>query len=189
MTSRKIKDEAYSAADKIDFGLLHQHIHFLSGDIAEANISAAIKWIVYENAVNPEAMLTLYVNSDGGILTEAFALIDIMHTSKCKIQTIGMGSICSAAFLIFVSGAKGKRFISKNTSIMCHQYTDDASGKYHDLDARIKETKLTNDRMVAVLTRSTNLDAAAVAKKLLPPSDVWLTPEELVKYAAADQII
>ena len=72
---------------------------------------------------------------------------------------------------------------------MCHQYTDDASGKYHDLDARIKETKLANDRMVSVLTRSTNLDAAAVAKKLLPPSDVWLTPEELVKYAAADQII
>jgi ATP-dependent protease ClpP protease subunit len=72
---------------------------------------------------------------------------------------------------------------------MCHQYTDDASGKYHDLDARMKETKLTNDRMVAVLTRGTNLDAAAVMKKLLPPSDVWLTPEELVKYAAADQII
>ena len=72
---------------------------------------------------------------------------------------------------------------------MCHQYTDDAAGKYHDLAARMRETKFANDRMIAVLTRSTNLDAAAVMKKLLPPSDVWLTPEELVKYAAADEII
>lgn len=177
------------AAERINTGLLNNHIHFLNGGINEFTVEDAIKWIIYENTITEQdKVLTLYINSIGGSLAEAFALIDIMKQSNYPIRTIGIGNIISAGFLIFSCGTKGQRIIAKNTSIMCHQYSGGSWGKHHDLEAHVKEMKLTNDRMINILTEVTGLDAKTVNTKLLPPSDVWLTPEELVKYGVADII-
>jgi ATP-dependent protease ClpP protease subunit len=42
--------------------------------------------------------------------------------------------------------------------------------------------------MKKVLSESTGLTEKAVKAKLLPPSDVWLTPAEAVALGAADHI-
>jgi ATP-dependent Clp protease protease subunit len=184
------KDEnIMGAADKIGITLLDNHIHLLSGEINEENIDEAIRWIIYENLSETEKTLSLYINSHGGDLSEAFGLIDIMRNSKHPIQTIGLGSVCSAAFLVFASGTKGERYISKNTSIMCHQYTGDLQGKYHDMKAYIHENELTNLRMISLLQECTDLEPRAIKTKFLPPSDVWFTAEELVELGIADQIL
>jgi hypothetical protein len=49
--------------------------------------------------------------------------------------------------MIFSSGYKGKRYIAKNTSIMCHQYTGGIEGKHHDIKSHFKELELTNTRV------------------------------------------
>ena len=189
MATRKIKDEATTAQDKIDFGLLNNHIYFLTGDITEASVNGVIKWIVYENAINPKSKLTLYINSEGGSVGDAFALIDVMRNSKCRISTIGLGSICSCGFFIFAAGAKGNRYIAKNTSILCHQFSATMDAKFHDLEAFGIESKLTNQRLTTLLVESSGLSASEVKKKLLTASDVWLTAEELVEYGIADVVI
>ena len=67
------------ADEKIGMGLLNAHIHFLTGEIEEENIKSAIQWIVYENLNgNDNSPLSLYINSTGGDLNEAFGLIDII---------------------------------------------------------------------------------------------------------------
>ena len=190
MKNKKELDDFLMASEKIELGLLDKHVHFLSGEISEKNIEDTIKWIVYESTIGPaDKILTLYINSIGGFLADSFALIDMMKISKYQIKTIGIGSICSAAFLIFSAGTKGKRFIAKNTSIMCHQYSDEISGKHHDIKAHLKEAELTNERMVQVLKNNTNLDVKAIKSKLLPPSDVWLTPDKLIEYGIADHFL
>ena len=191
MTNKKDFDLDVSALEKIGLGLLNSHVHFLTGEIEEENIENAIKWIVYENLIcgNSPKTLTMYINSNGGDLNSAFALIDVMKQSKCPIRVIGLGSICSAAFMIFSSGTKGERYIANNTSIMCHQYTGDLQGKYHDMKAYIHENELTNLRMISLLQECTDLEPRAIKTKLLPPSDVWFTAEELVELGVADQIL
>jgi len=191
---KKINEESedFCAEDRIEFDLLKHHVHFLSGDIDEDSIDKAIKWIVFEHLSakeNEQKVLTLYINSDGGYLSDAFALIDIMRQSKFTIQTIGLGSIASAAFLIFASGTKGHRYIAPNTSIMCHQFSDSVEGKYHDLKAQMREGELTNQKMVNLLLQTTNLDAKQIRSKLLTASDVWLTPDEMKKYGIADHYL
>lgn len=181
-----------SPTDKIDNELLKKHIHFLTGDIDEENIGNAIKWLVYEHLdieTNPNKVLTLYINSDGGYLTDAFALIDVMKQSRFTIQTIGLGTIASAAFLIFACGTKGHRFIARNTSIMSHQFSDAFEGKYHDIKAQMKENELTNDKMFKLLKEVSNLDAKQIKAKLLPPSDAWLTSDELIQFGIADHYL
>lgn len=184
----KISEETVTADDKIELGFLENHVHFINGDINEESVGKAIRWIVYEN-LKSEEPLTLYINSDGGNLPDAFALIDVMRVSKAPIRTIGIGSICSSAFLIFAAGAKGRRLIGKNTITMCHQFTDATSGKHHDLRTKLKENERVNNLMVSFLSDCSNLSVREVKTKLLPPSDVWLSAEELVKLGIADSIL
>jgi ATP-dependent Clp protease protease subunit len=183
------KLEDFNAEDRIDVKLLENSVFFLTGDIEEENIEKCIKWITYENLGKSDKMLTLYINSQGGDLYQAFALIDIMQTSKYHIRTIGLGSFMSAAFLIFAAGSPGQRYIGKNTGIMCHQFSDSQEGKYHDIKAQAKENELCNSRMVEILKAATNLPTAKIKAKLLPASDVYLTAHELVEYGVADFIL
>lgn len=183
-------EDILPAEEKIGLGLLNNHIHFLTGEVNEESILEVIKWIVYENLqANKEKVLTLYINSTGGSLCDAFALIDVMRNSACPIRTIGMGSVMSAAFLIFAAGTKGQRFIARNTSIMCHQFSEDMDGKYHDIKAQMRESENTNKRMLEVLKESTGLNNRVIRTKLLPPSDVWLNADDVIELGVADHIL
>lgn len=187
---KKELDEILSAAETINLGLLSASFHYLGSEIDESSISEVIRWIVYENLKpEPQKTLTLMINSTGGDLSQAFALIDVMKNSKHPIRTIGVGSVISAAFLLFASGTRGERFIARNTSIMCHQYSCSAEGKHHDLKAYNKEMESTNKRMAIILKEATDLDLKTIRAKLLPPTDVWMTPNDLIEFGIADNYL
>ena len=191
MTNKKLDESVIDAEDIIGLGLLKHHTHILTGDIDEESIDKAMRWLIYENmdTTNSEKILTLYINSSGGSLTDAFGLIDVIKNSNYIVRTIGVGNVMSAAFLIFAAGDKGERYIAKNASIMCHQFTESIDEKYHDIKAALKETENCNKRMVDFLTEATGLVPSKVKSKLLPPSDVYLTAQELIDYGVADHIL
>jgi ATP-dependent Clp protease, protease subunit len=183
------KTEEFNASDRIDIKLLNHSTHILVGEINEDSINTAIKWILYENLDPKEKILTLYVNSTGGDLYQAFALIDIMRSSKHSIRTIGIGAVMSAAFLIFASGTNGQRYAAKNTSFMCHQFSETNEGKYHDIKATMRESDHCNQKMIDILKEATGMPVARIKSKLLPASDVYLTASEMVDLFVADHII
>ncbi len=190
MEHRVKKLEEFNAEDRIDLKLLENSTHFLNGEIDENSVGPVVKWLIYENLdASKEKVLTLYINSTGGDLYQAFGLIDIMRASPHVVRCVGVGAVMSAAFLIFASGDKGYRYAAKNTSFMCHQFTESMDSKYHDLKATMKENDLCNDRMVAVLKDATGLAPSVIKKKLLPASDVYLTAEEVVELGVADHIL
>jgi ATP-dependent protease ClpP protease subunit len=161
-------------------------VHFLTGELAEENISKAIEWIVSENISKNAEWLTLYINSNGGDLCHSFALIDIMYNSAIPIKTIGIGQIMSAAFLIFIAGTE--RLIGQHTSIMIHQHSDTYEGRYHDLKSRMIESKNNNDRMISVIEDFSELKPATIKSKFLAESDYWLTASDMITYKLADGI-
>ncbi len=178
------------ADEKIANTLLDRHIYFLTGDINEDNIRGVMQWLVYENMEsNRQKILQLYINSEGGSLYDAFGLIDMMHSSNYPIRTIAVGTLMSAAFLIFSAGTKGERYIYRNTGIMCHQFYSGTDGKYHDIKAQAKENDYCNERMISILQRSSELEISTIKKKLLQPSDAYFKAEELVQLGIADHII
>ena len=181
-------ETSLEAETLVGVSLLSHNTHLLMGDLEDDNIKNAIQWLISEN-LNPEKkMLTLYINSTGGDLYSAFALIDVMKNSIHPIRTIGVGAVMSAGFLIFSAGTKGLRYAGPNTSFMCHQYSDNIYGKHHDIKASIKDGDLMNSKMVNLLVENSNLTASKVKAKLLNASDVYLTASELLDLGIADHI-
>jgi ATP-dependent Clp protease, protease subunit len=197
MTNRKIDNEVeiekvehiLGSDDRISNFLLDSHVHIINGDIDADNIKDALRWLIHENLSDEEKTLTLYINSTGGDLCDAFALIDMMRSSKHPIRTIGIGNVMSSAFMIFAAGTPGERYIGKNASILCHQYSDEMQAKHHDLKAQIMEGERMNERMIHLLEEQTGLPKKTIKTKLLKETDVWLSADEMIEYGIADHIL
>ena len=73
------------------------------------------------------------------------------------IHTVGLGVIASCGLLLFITGKKGKRTLTPNTSILSHQYSWGNYGKEHELFAQVKEFELSTKRMLDHYKRCTGL--------------------------------
>jgi ATP-dependent Clp protease protease subunit len=111
-----------------------------------------------------------------------------MRGSKIPVHTVGLGCIASAGLLTFISGAKGNRTITPNTSILSHQWSWGQVGKEHELIATMREFELTTVRMINHYKKCTGLSDKIVRERLLPPQDVWLSPQEALKYKLCDAV-
>jgi ATP-dependent Clp protease protease subunit len=170
---------------------LNDHgIMVLMDEINHETVKPVIEWILHENHVRKKKHkeLLLMICSDGGNIAEAFALIDVMRSSKIPVKTVGLGSIASCGLLIFMAGAAGRRILTPNTSILSHQFSWESEGKSHELFATIKEFELTQKRMVTLYKDATGLEDDVIRKVLLPPQDVWLSAEEALGYHICDAI-
>ena len=88
----------------IDVSLDKCGVYLLMGEISAETCKPAIEWILKNDlSEDPWAEMKLFVNSPGGSLCDAFALIDVMRGSTSKIGTVGIGEISSAGLLIFMS--------------------------------------------------------------------------------------
>jgi ATP-dependent Clp protease protease subunit len=164
-------------------------IHLIFGDI---NIDVARETVRFILEMNfnrtPPEYLTFIINSPGGELSSCFSIIDAMVGSKIPIHTIGIGEVASCGLLIFIAGQKGHRTLTKNTSILSHQWSSEAEGKQHELLSTVVEYNLTNHRIVGHYKKCTGLSEKVIREKLLPESDVWLSSTEAKKYKLCDRI-
>jgi ATP-dependent Clp protease protease subunit len=165
-------------------------MYVFMGEVDHDNIRPIIEWILHENFVSKKKRkeLLLMICSEGGDMSAAFALIDVMRSSNIAIKTVGLGQIASAGLLIFLAGAPGRRTLTPNTSIMSHQYAWGSDGKHHELLATMKEFGLTQTRMVNHYTTCTGLTEDQIKQHLLPPHDVYLSAEEALRLGICDHI-
>jgi ATP-dependent Clp protease protease subunit len=165
-------------------------MYVFMGEVDHESIKPIIEWILHENFVSKKKRkeLLLMICSEGGDMSAAFALIDVMKSSNIFIKTVGLGQIASAGLLIFLAGSPGRRTLTPNTSIMSHQYAWGSDGKHHELLATMKEFGLTQTRMVNHYMTCTGLSEEEIKKTLLPPHDVYLSAEEALKLGICDHI-
>jgi len=177
-------------SDKLD-QLDENNIFLFMEDFNNKTVKPVIEWILKKNLSPSKSRpkhLTLMINSPGGEMSAAFSLIDVMKGSVIPIHTIGLGMIASCGLLTFMSGARGHRTVTPNTSILSHQYSWGSYGKEHELFARVREFELSTERMMEHYKKCTGLSEKDIRKYLLPEKDVWLSADEAVKYGIADEI-
>ena len=164
-------------------------IFLLMDEISDSTCKDVIQFIISKNLVKPyPKYLQLIINSGGGDLQAAFAVIDTMKGSAIPIYTVGLGCVASAAIAIFMAGEKGKRVLTPNTSILSHQYSWGTYGKEHELLATVKEYELTTKRMINHYKKCTGLTEKKIREFLLPAQDIWLSATEAKKLGICDSI-
>ena len=167
------------------------HYYMFNTDFNASSTGDAISFIIVRNLIakNRPKQIKMLINSPGGEVPSAFALIDTMKGSKIPIYTYGLGEIASCGLLTFMAGQKGNRYITRNTAILSHQFSWGTIGKEHELMASVKEFNNTSQRIIEHYKRCTGQTEATIKKYLLPAEDVWLTPKEAIKYGIADHIV
>jgi ATP-dependent Clp protease protease subunit len=183
-------DMMFSGLNKSEFKekIVPSSFFILMQDIDES-CKDVIQWILESNfSEDRPQVLNLIINSAGGELSSAFAVIDVMRGSQIPVRTVGVGQIASAGLMIFMAGKKGSRILTPNTSIMSHRFSGGSWGKSHELVAIAKEFDLTSTRIMEHYKKCTGLKEAEILKHLLPPQDIWLSAKEALKLGVCDKV-
>ena len=192
MSNNKAKAPASSPQSRQPGELMwNAGIYYMADGFTFDSTKPIVQWIIEKNLLPSNERpkeLTLVINSPGGSVHAAFALIDTMKGSAIPIKTVGLGLIASCGVLTFMAGTKGRRILTPNTSILSHQYSWGSSGKEHELFARVREFELSTERMLEHYKKCTGLKEKVIREILLPPEDKWLSAKEAVKYGIADAI-
>jgi ATP-dependent Clp protease protease subunit len=165
-------------------------IFLLFGEISMESSKDIISWILEMNislgVKHTNQKLTLIINSTGGDISTAFAIIDIMRGSSIPVHTVGIGQLCSAALMIFMAGSY--RVLTPNTSIMSHVYTWGVHGSHHDLVSVQFELHLMIDRMMSHYRECTKLEDNKIREHLLTTTDTWLSADQALDLNVCDEI-
>ena len=163
--------------------------YMLFEEIHEDSSLRLCEYLLKANMIcDPRDTLTLFINSPGGSVTDGWAIIDVMESSRVDIQTVALGCIASMGVLIFVAGTKGKRVMAPKTAVMTHQFSTAFYGKQHELIAARKFHDTLEQQFIAHFLRHTKMTEKQIREFLLKPSDTWLTAEECLKLGICDEI-
>ncbi len=137
-------------------------------------------------SANERIPIKLYINSDGGSLIDAMALIDYMQASITPIYTINEGSACSAGGLILMAGHK--RFAYGSSIFLLHDGSTAFGG---DLNKVIDMAKFTqayeNDVVRPFVLAHTNITLEDYETN--HRRDWFMTTKDMLKYGVIDEVI
>jgi ATP-dependent Clp protease protease subunit len=188
-TKAETSAQAYSIADDGTNDISRHGIYLMMDEIKSESVRPCIEWIIKNNIyVDPFEKLSLMINSPGGSVSDAFALIDVIKGSKIPIETIGIGEVSSSGLMIFMAGQKGYRRLTPNTQILSHQYSWGNYGKEHELFSQVKAYELTSKMIVDHYKKCTGLNEKKIREFLLPPEDRWLSAKEALKLGLCDEV-
>lgn len=167
--------------------LFNSGVYYLTGEISQESVQGAIEFILSHGFMGKVSELSLVINSQGGDVCAAFALIDVMVGSPIPIHTVGLGEVASAALLIFMAGKY--RVLTPNTMVLSHQFTAGVYGKNHELLAARKMLDHTQVNILRHYKKFTGLEEDKILAELLPSQDIWLDAEEALSYQLCDEIV
>ena len=101
--------------------LLTDRIVFLGGSVEDEMANLIVAQLLFLANEDPEADISLYVNSPGGSITAGLGIIDTMNFVPSDVATFIIGQAASMGSLIAASGAKGKRYALPHAKNLMHQ--------------------------------------------------------------------
>jgi ATP-dependent Clp protease protease subunit len=167
--------------------LLSERIVFLGTPIDDAVGNLIMAQLLHLESEDHEKDINLYINSPGGDLTALFAIYDTMQYIKPDVSTIVMGQAASAAAVLSLAGAKGKRYALPHARILLHQPYGGAEGQAVDIEIQAKEIVRNRELMNEIIASHTGQLLERVSKDT--DRDFILTAEHAVEYGVVDEII
>lgn len=137
--------------------------------------------IPFENLPSIE----IYINSPGGSVHDALAVVDHIQSSKYKFTSIIEGCAASAATII--STVCDERKIYSNAMVLIHELSSGCYGKMFEMNDNMNSLKKLMDIIIKIYTENTNVSVESL--KQILKHDIYWTAEEAIKFGIVDSII
>jgi ATP-dependent Clp protease protease subunit len=167
--------------------LLKERIVFLGTPIDDNVGNLIMAQLLHLESEDPDKDINLYINSPGGDITALFAIYDTMQYVKCDVSTTVMGQAASAAAVLALAGAKGKRFALPHSRILLHQPHGGAQGQAVDIEIQAREIIRYRQLLDQLIAEHTGQPLEKVGKDT--DRDYILTASEAVEYGVVDEVI
>jgi ATP-dependent protease ClpP protease subunit len=156
----------------------------ISGDI-DNDTFQKVDAAVTEMESNSGKAITIKLNSTGGTVYDALAIVGRLKASKCNIHTEGYGAVMSAAVAILACGKRRK--MSKYGWGMVHQSHYEISGKVNDHKAFLEQSHR-EEQQWAELMASQTTETKDFWIEQCNSDDKYLTAEQLLEHGVVDEI-
>jgi ATP-dependent Clp protease, protease subunit len=180
-------DGRYERSFDIYSRLLRERIVFLGTEVDDDVANLLTAQLLFLEAENPEADISLYVNSPGGAAYAGMAIYDTMQFVRPDVRTVCTGMGMSAAAMILCGGAAGKRTALPNARIMIHQGSAGFRGTPADIEIQAQEIIATTRRMAEIIALHTGKDFEQVMRDI--DRDRFMTAAEALEYGLIDEIV
>ena len=167
--------------------LLKDRIIFLGTEIDEQTSNILVAQLLFLDSQDSSKDISIYINSPGGSVYDAFAIYDTMQFIRSDVQTIVVGMAASAAAFLLSSGTKGKRFALPNSKIMIHQPSSGTRGKVTDMEIVLEESLKLKRQLESIIAKNTGQTVLKVHKDM--ERDYYMTSSEAKAYGLVDDVM
>lgn len=180
-------DGRYERSFDIFSRLLRERIVFLGTEVESQSANLIVAQLLFLEAEDPDAEISLYVNSPGGDAYAGMAIYDAVQFVKPDVATYCIGMAMSAGALVFAGGAAGKRYVLPNSKVMIHQGSGGFRGTPADIQIAAREILSLTHRYAELIAHHSGHDVEEVLRDI--DRDRFLSPEEAVEYGLADRVL
>ena len=166
--------------------LLRDRIIFLGSAIDDNVANVVVAQLLFLERENPDADISLYINSPGGSVTAGMAIYDTMNYVRCPVRTVCVGLAASMGAFLLMAGEKGKRMALPNSEVMIHQPSGGAQGQATDVRIQAEWLLKTKQKMNRLMSEMTGKPIEQL--ELDVERDHFMSAEEALEYGIIDEI-
>ncbi|MBL0037651.1 MAG: ATP-dependent Clp endopeptidase proteolytic subunit ClpP [Nitrosomonadales bacterium] len=167
--------------------LLKERVIFLVGNINDMTANLVVAQLLFLESENPDKEIHLYINSPGGSISAGMAIYDTMQFIKPEVSTLCIGMAASMGAFLLQAGAKGKRFVLPNSSVMIHQPLGGFQGQATDIEIHARYILSLRERLYALMAQHTGRNVEEIARD--SERDKFLNATEAVDYGLVDKVL
>jgi len=167
--------------------LLKERVIFLVGPINDHVANLVVAQLLFLESENPDKEIHLYINSPGGSISAGMAIYDTMQFIKPDVSTLCIGIAASMGAFLLQAGAKGKRFVLPNSTVMIHQPLGGFQGQATDIEIHAKYILSLRERLYLLMALHTGRSVEEIARD--SERDKFLNAVEAVEYGLVDKVL
>lgn len=188
MTPAVIEERALNiTAISVFDRLMMERIIFMGMPINDQVANIVIAQLLFLNSVDTSKDIGMYINSPGGSVYAGLGIYDTMHHIDCDVSTTCTGLAASMAYVLAISGAKGKRLSLPNSRYMQHQPLGGASGQASDIEITHREIQFLKERLYKIISAKTGQTFDKIEEDC--DRDHWMSPYEALEYGCIDEVM
>ncbi len=167
--------------------LLKNRIIIIGSEMNDTMANSVIAQMLYLEQDDPDAEISLYINSPGGIVSSGLAIYDTMQFVRPEVSTWCMGMAASIAALLLAGGAPGKRYALPHSTMLIHQPMGGAYGQATDISIRADEILRIRKELNSILARHTGQPIEKI--QVDTERDFYMTAEQARDYGLIDEVV